>query len=554
MSRVRRLLSLPARFSHVTLTDVLSPRQGADCGPHQAQTRGQWGRQPRLRDRSLGRRRPPARQHRILRVQARRPRPDLPQVRLRRLRGGDTLQLLKEAKEDAGVDPEDPDEYTAKSVFWLPPKARWGFLRDNARSPEIGKHIDEAMKAIEDKNPPLKGILPRDYARPALDKPRLGQLIDRLSNLGLGGSEHKSKDTLGRVYEYFLGRFASGEGRRRRRLLHAAACVVEFSSPCWSRSRTRASSIPAAARAVCSSRARTSSPRTVAGSGSAAIFGQELNHTTWRLCKMNLAIRGIEGNIREGDSFTNDLHPDLRADFVLANPPFNMSDWSGQTLREDVRWKGYEAPSVGNANYAWILHFIHHLAPNGYAGFVMANGSMSSNTSSEGAIRRAMIENDLVDCLVALPGQLFYTTQIPVCLWFLAKNKGGGKFRDRRGQTLFIDARKMGTLIDRVHRDLTDADIARIARTYHAWRGEKEAGKYADEAGFCKSTATEEIKEHGYVLTPGRYVGAAEEEDDGEPFEEKMTRLTATLHEQFAESARLEEAIRANLEGLGYAP
>jgi type I restriction enzyme M protein len=287
--------------------------------------------------------------------------------------------------------------------------------------------------------------------------------------------------------------------------------------------------------------------------GDISIFGQESNPTTWRLAKMNLAIRRIEGNLGDepADSFHRDLHKDLKADYILANPPFNMSDWGGDRLREDVRWK-FGAPPTGNANFAWVQHFIHHLSPTGVAGFVLANGSMSSSQSGEGEIRKAIIEADLVDCMVALPGQLFYSTQIPVCLWFLARDKRNHRFRDRRGNTLFIDARKLGTMIDRVHRDLTDADIQRIAGTYHAWRGDKGAGKYKDIAGFCKSAKLEEIRGHGHVLTPGRYVGAEEAEDDGEPFEEKMKRLTATLEDQFAESARLEKAIRANLKGLGF--
>ncbi len=284
-----------------------------------------------------------------------------------------------------------------------------------------------------------------------------------------------------------------------------------------------------------------------------SIYGQERNQTTWRLCKMNLAIRGIEGNIiwNSQGSFHNDAHKDLKADFILANPFFNDSDWGGDRLREDIRWK-YGVPPERNANFAWVQHFIYHLAPNGIAGFVLANGSMSSNQSGEGEIRRAIIEADLVDCMIALPGQLFYTTQIPVCLWFLSRTKANGKFRKRQRETLFIDARKMGRLVDRTHRELTDEEIARIARTYHAWRGEKDAGKYADVPGFSKSATLEEIKQHGYVLTPGRYVGAEEAEDDGEPFEQKMKRLTAKLREQFQESAKLEKAIAANLKGLGF--
>jgi type I restriction enzyme M protein len=285
--------------------------------------------------------------------------------------------------------------------------------------------------------------------------------------------------------------------------------------------------------------------------GDLSIYGQESNATTRRLAIMNLAIRGIEADFgpEQADTFRRDLHKDLKAQFVIANPPFNDSDW--HRVDDDVRWQ-YGVPPKGNANFAWVQHFIHHLAPDGYAGFVLANGSMSSNQSGEGDIRKALIEADLVDCMVALPGQLFYSTQIPVCLWFFTKNKNDGKRRDRRKQTLFIDARKLGTLIDRVHRELTDADIAKITSTYHAWRGDKDAGKFEDVAGFAKSTDIDLIKQHGYVLTPGRYVGAEEVEDNGEPFEEKMLRLVAELNEQFAESAKLEQAIKANLTGLGY--
>jgi type I restriction enzyme M protein len=285
--------------------------------------------------------------------------------------------------------------------------------------------------------------------------------------------------------------------------------------------------------------------------GDISIYGQESNYTTWRLAKMNLAIRGIDAQIAHGDSFHTDRHPDLKADYVLANPPFNDSDWRGELLKDDKRWV-YGVPPAGNANFAWVQHFIHHLAPIGLAGFVLANGSMSSNQSGEGEIRKAIVEADLVDCMVALPGQLFYSTQIPVCLWFLVRSKKNGRFRDRRGETLFIDARKLGLMVDRVHRELTDADIARIADTYHAWRGDKDAGKYMDVAGFCKSAALDDIRKHGHVLTPGRYVGAEAQKDDGEPFEEKMKRLTAMLRDQQAEAAKLDAAIAANLKELGY--
>ena len=286
--------------------------------------------------------------------------------------------------------------------------------------------------------------------------------------------------------------------------------------------------------------------------GDISIYGQESNYTTWRLAKMNLALRGIDAQIAHGDTFHNDRHPDLKADWVLANPPFNDSDWRGELLKDDKRW-AYGVPPPGNANFAWVQHFIHHLAPTGLAGFVLANGSMSSNQSGEGEIRRAIVEADLVDCMVALPGQLFYSTQIPVCLWFLARNKRNGRFRDRRGETLFLDARKIGRMLDRVHRELADEDVARIAGTYHAWRGDKGAGTYADVPGFCKAATLDDIRKHGHVLTPGRFVGAEAVEGDGEPFEEKMRRLAATLREQKAEGARLDAAIAANLEDLGHA-
>ena len=282
-----------------------------------------------------------------------------------------------------------------------------------------------------------------------------------------------------------------------------------------------------------------------------SIYGQESNYTTWRLAKMNLAIRGIEGQIAHGDSFHNDRHPDLKADFILANPPFNISDWGGEQFADDKRWQ-YGTPPKGNANFAWVQHMAHHLSPPGIAGFVLANGSMSSNQSGEGDIRKSLIEADLVDCMVAMPGQLFYSTQIPACLWFLSRDRKGGRYRDRQGKTLFIDARKLGRMVDRTHRELTDEDIARIAGVYHAWRGEDGAGDYADVPGFCKSASLEEVRKHGHVLTPGRYVGAAPQEDDGEPFEEKMARLTAQWREQQAEATKLDAAIEGNLRGLGY--
>lgn len=448
---------------------------------------------------------------------------------------------------------EDRDEYTAENVFWVPKAARWDFLQANAPQPTIGKLIDEAMVAIEKDNPPLKGVLPKDYARPSLDKQRLGELVNLVGTIGLGDAESRSKDILGRVYEYFLGKFANAEGKGGGEF-YTPRCVVKvlvemiepykgrIYDPCCGSGGMFVQS----EKFVLAHGGRV---------GDLSIYGQESNNTTWRLCKMNLAIRGIEGNIgpHNADTFHNDVHKDIRADYILANPPFNVSDWGGERLREDVRWK-FGTPPAGNANYAWVQHMVHHLAPSGIAGFVLANGSMSSNQSGEGVIRRQLVEADLVDCMIAMPGQLFYTTQIPVCLWFLARSKKNGKFRDRRGQTLFIDARKLGQLVDRTHRELTDDEIARIGNTYHAWRGEKGAGKYADIAGFCMSATTQDIASHGFVLTPGRYVGAEEAEEDGEPFEEKMQRLTNTLAGQFKESAKLEKVILKNLASLGFSP
>jgi type I restriction enzyme M protein len=460
-------------------------------------------------------------------------------------------EQYEKLKKEPHANPEDRDEYAAESVFWVPKAARWSVLQGSAKQPTIGKLIDDAMVAIEKENPSLKGVLPKDYNRPSLDKHRLGELIDLVGNIGLGDKENRSKDILGRVYEYFLGQFASAEGKKGGEF-YTPRCVVKLLVEMIEPYKGRVYD------PCCGSSGMfVQSEEFILQHGGQArdisIYGQESNPTTWKLAKMNLAIRGIEANIgpHHADTFHNDLHKDLKADFILANPPFNMSDWGGERLRDDVRWK-YGVPPVGNANFAWVQHMIYHLAPNGVAGFVLANGSMSSNQSGEGEIRKAIIEAGLVDCMIALPGQLFYGSQIPVCLWFLARNKGNGKFRDRRGQTLFIDARKLGYMVDRTHRELSDEDIARIARTYHAWRGEKDAGKYADVPGFCKSATTEEIAAHGYILTPGRYVGAEAAEDDGEPFDAKMKRLSATLAAQFEESDKLEATIRKNLKELGY--
>ncbi len=465
-----------------------------------------------------------------------------------------------EAEREKGADPEDPDEYLAENIFWVPQEARWGYLKANAKQPNIGQLVDDAMAAIERDNPALKGVLPNDYARPALDKTRLGQLVDLISNIQVGNKESRSKDILGRVYEYFLSKFASAEGKKGGEF-YTPRCVVKLLvemiepyrgrvyDPCCGSSGMFVQSVEFI-RAHASGNGNGGGVR-----ADISIYGQELNYTTWKLARMNLAIRGIDAKIAHGDTFHNDCFPDLKADFILANPPFNVSNWGGDLLRNDKRWK-YGVPPVGNANFAWVQHIIYHLAPGGMAGFVLANGSMSSNQSGEGEIRKNIIEADLVDCMVALPGQLFYSTQIPACLWFLSRDRKKGKFRERSGEVLFIDARKMGRLADRIHRELTEEDITRIANTYHAWRGEAIGGsqrtEYKDVPGFCKSATLDEIRKNGYVLTPGRYVGVAPQDEDDEPFEEKMHRLVAQLREQQAEAARLDEAIGRNLKELGF--
>ncbi|MHA1972561.1 MAG: class I SAM-dependent DNA methyltransferase [Candidatus Hodarchaeales archaeon] len=459
-------------------------------------------------------------------------------------------RLLAE-DEGEGADPEDPDEYKSslygRGVFWVPPQARWDYLQSRAKQPDIGGLVDEAMEFIERDNPTLKGVLPKTYARASLDKRRLGELIDLVGSIGLGDYESRSMDVLGRVYEYFLGQFADAEGKKGGQF-YTPRCIVQllvemiepFSGrvydPCCG----------SGGMFVQSERFVEAHEGLV---DDISVFGQESNHTTWRLCKMNLAIRGIEGDVLNDDSFHNDLHPDLKADFILANPPFNISDWGGEHLRDDVRWR-FGVPPVGNANFAWAQHMIYHLAPRGVAGFVLANGSMSSNTGGEGVIRRNLVEADLVDCMVALPSQLFYNTMIPACLWFVARDKKNSKYRDRRGEVLFIDTRKMGAMVSRRNRTLTGEDIKRISDTYHAWRG--EGGEYKDVPGFCKSASLDEIRKHNHILTPGRYVGMEEEEDDGIPFDERMKKLTSELAEQFKESEELEKQIKKNLEGIGF--
>ncbi len=499
------------------------------------------------------------------------------------------LEKYNALKSDKHTDPEDKDEYLADNIFWVPPEARWDYLQKNAKRPEIGTLVDDAMASIERDNKTLKGVLPKDYARPALDKARLGELIDLIATIGLGDKESRQRDILGRVYEYFLGRFADAEGKNGGQF-YTPACVVRVLvemiepyngrvfDPCCGSGGMFVQAVKFV-QAHASGNGNGNEKSKVRAQREISIYGQESNYTTWRLALMNLAIRSIDGDIQWGDSFLDDKHKDLKADFLLANPPFNMEDWRYSKVKDDVRWKRFDQPTGnaqfllppggarkqkdgsvvhvdgGNANYAWILHFLHHLAPHGTAGFVLANGSLTSNTSGEGDIRKAIIEADMVDCIITLPGQLFYTTPIPACLWFLTRNKGADKqrgYRARPGETLFIDARKLGALIDRTHRDLSDEEVVEIGRTYHAWRGEKDAGKYEDKLGFCKAATLKEIQAHGHVLTPGRYVGAEEVEDDGVPFEEKMAELSAELYEQMSEAQELDVTIRRNLEALGY--
>ena len=472
---------------------------------------------------------------------------------------------------------EDRDEYLAENILYVPQEARWSYLQANAKRPEIGTLIDKAMIAIEGENPSLNGVLPKNYARPMLDKRRLGELVDLIGTIGLGEEENRSKDILGRVYEYFLSQFASAEGKKGGQF-YTPRCVVQVLVEMLAPYKGRVYD-PCCGSGGMFVQSEAFVEAHGGGRDDISIFGQESNPTTWQLAQMNLAIRGIDANLgaEHADSFHRELHPDLKVDYILANPPFNSSDWGGERLREDKRWV-YGTPPAGNANFAWVQHFIYHLAPNGIAGFVLANGSMSSNTSSEGEIRANIIESDLVDCMVAMPGQLFYSTQIPVCLWFIARNRHGSgmeattrvaptgnepnvgaglvpahnlKFRDRRGEILFIDARKLGVMIDRVHRELTDLDITRIASTYHAWRGDEGAGEYVDIPGFCKRTTLEEVCEHGNVLTPGRYVGVEVQVDDDEPFEEKIARLTERLADQMAEARQQDEAIAESLKIVG---
>ena len=451
---------------------------------------------------------------------------------------------------------EDLDEYLAENIFWVPKEARWTSLQANAKQPSIGKLIDEAMIAIEKRNESLKGVLPKEYARPALNAVMLGELIDLISGIALKAKNGEAQDLLGRAYEYFLGQFAGSEGKRGGEFYTPRSVVrtmVEMLEPF--KGRVYDPCCGSGGMFVQSEKFVEEHEGRI---GDIAIYGQESNYTTWRLCKMNLAVRGIDADIKwnsEG-SFHKDELRDLKADYVLANPPFNISDWGGDRLREDVRWR-YGIPPASNANFAWIQHILHHLSPIGTAGVVLANGSMSSTQNGEDEIRRALVEGvggapGVVDCMVALPGQLFYSTQIPVCLWFLARDKSNGiarneKLRDRRNQVLFIDARKLGHMVDRTRKEFSDADIERITRAYHAWRGESDAGAYANVPGFCKSASLEEITGQRYALTPARYAGAADLEEDDAPFAEKFAALKAKLDLEFSKADELTDAIRKRL-------
>ena len=478
------------------------------------------------------------------------------------------------------------DYYTEKNVFWVPALARWDFIKDHAKVAlgtklqvkngkvfeyefkGIGRLLDDALEAIEKENPKLKGVLDKDYARRRVDEALPG-LIDLMSTVPFKHVSLHAKDILGHVYEYFLGEFSIAAGKRGGEFYtpkSIVSLIVEMLEPF--QGRVYDPCCGSGGFFVQSERFVEEHGGRI---GQISVYGQEANPTTWRLASMNMAIRGMDFDFGKepANTFSRDQHPDLRADFIMANPPFNMKEWNTGVKDDDPRWK-YGIPPTGNANFAWMQHMIHHLAPHGSMALLLANGSMSSNTNNEGEIRKALIEADLVECMVALPGQLFTNTQIPACIWFLTKSKEGGRHsreggnpvdRNRKGETLFIDARNLGYMKDRVLRDFKNEDIRKIADTFHAWKsipsplqGEGQGGgrNYEDIPGYCKAAKLADIQKHDYVLTPGRYVGAAEQEADGEPFEEKMARLTAQLNEQFGESARLETAIRGNLEKLGY--
>lgn len=443
-----------------------------------------------------------------------------------------------------GADPEDKDEYKAENVFFVPEKARWNYLLSQAKQPTIGKTVDEAMDAIERENASLKGVLPKVYARQNLDPKSLGELFDLIGNINLGNAKARSADVLGHVFEYFLGEFALAEGKKGGQFYTPRSVVellVEMLEPY--KGRVFDPCCGSGGMFVQSEKFVKEHQGKI---NDISIYGQESNQTTWRLCKMNLAIRGIDSSQvkwnNEG-SFLNDAHPDLKADYILANPPFNVSDWSGDLLRNDGRWK-YGTPPTGNANYAWIQHFLYHLAPYGQAGFVLAKGALTSKSGGEGEIRKALVEADLIDCIVNLPSKLFLNTQIPASLWFIRRNRNNGKYRNRSGQILFIDARNMGHLINRRTRELSKEDIRKIAETYHNWRNPD--GNYEDVKGFCASASKERVAELDYVLTPGRYVGLPEQKDDFD-FKERFTKLKAEFEAQLKEEAELNKRILENL-------
>lgn len=455
------------------------------------------------------------------------------------------VEKYNELVKDGYGDEEDRDEYLADNIFWVPKEARWDSIKAHATSTDIGEVIDNAMDAIEKENDSLKGVLTKNYARPELDKTRLGELVTLFTNIEVGSTVAQEKDVLGRVYEYFLSKFASAEGKLGGEF-YTPSCIVRtlvemiepFEGQIFDPACGSGGMFCQSARFV---KEHQGNVRDI------SIFGQEFNPTTWKLAKMNLAIRGLEANLgkHNADSFHDDQHKTLKANYILANPPFNVSDWGGERIQDDIRWK-YGIPPAGNANFAWLQHMIHHLNPaGGVAGTVLANGSLSSNSSNEGTIRENMIKDDVVECIVSLPGQLFYSVAIPVTLWIMRK----GKADNSKGKILFIDARKLGFMVDRRVKELSEEDIAKIADTYHNWRQAKD---YEDIQGFCKEATIEEVAEQDYILTPGRYVGIADQDDDGEPFEEKMIKLTTELDGLFNQSHELEAEIRKKMAAIGF--
>lgn len=446
-------------------------------------------------------------------------------------------------KTDYPEDAEDPDMYLSENIFWVPQEARWSLIQKSAKTPQVGEIIDGAMDAIEKNNDPLRGVLNKNYSSPDLDKTRLGEVVDLISDITL---VNKHSDVLGRVYEYFLNQFGKRDGEFYTPQ-SIVRLLVEMIEPY--KGRIYDPCCGSGGMFVQSDKFVQEHQGKI---GDLSVYGEESNATSWKLAKMNLAIRGIDNNLgpHQGDTFANDLHKCERFDYILANPPFNLKNWGGKKLQEDARWK-YGVPPEGNANYAWIEHIISKLAPDGKAGFVLANGALSTSKNEELAIRKAILEDDKIDAIVALPSQMFYSTGIPVSLWFIDMNKESSDERSRKGETLFIDARNLGEMVDRTHRAFSSEDIKKISDTYHAYRGTNNQ-EYQDIAGFCKVALLDEIAKNDYVLTPGRYVGLAKQEDDGEPYEEKMARLTSELKEQFEESNKLQAQIKDVLKELGY--